>query len=305
MLNFTVSSSSFASDLVIATHNGIFHADDCMAVAILLRASERDGAQSAHIVRTRRPEVLAQAHIRVDVGGEYSTQANTFDHHQKGGAGARWDSEVPYAAAGLVWHQYGPKLVVSEKEFALIDEELIAPIDAIDCGHAKPAENSFSFSGFISSLNPGWTEDSSEAASNAAFEGAVRICYEALNRAIVRASGMAEAEQIVKAADDGSPIMVLPKFCPWQRPVFELGLEHIQYCVFPAETGDYRVQAVPTAPTEFTMRRPLPEAWAGLRGADLAAATGVADSIFCHPGKFIAGATTREGCLAMAAQALK
>ncbi|WP_143347946.1 MYG1 family protein, partial [Ensifer sp. 1H6] len=40
--------------------------------------------------------------------------------------------------------------------------------------------------------------------------------------------------------------------------------------------------------------------WAGLTNADLEAACGVAGATFCHNGRFIAAAKTREAALAMA-----
>jgi uncharacterized UPF0160 family protein len=51
-------------------------------------------------------------------------------------------------------------------------------------------------------------------------------------------------------------------------------------------------------------RKDLPLAWAGLRGVDLAAVCGVADAVFCHNGRFIAGAGSLEGALRMAELAL-
>jgi uncharacterized UPF0160 family protein len=48
----------------------------------------------------------------------------------------------------------------------------------------------------------------------------------------------------------------------------------------------------------------LPASWAGLRDAELAAVTGVADSVFCHLNLFIAGARSFDGAVRMAERAL-
>jgi uncharacterized UPF0160 family protein len=48
----------------------------------------------------------------------------------------------------------------------------------------------------------------------------------------------------------------------------------------------------------------LPERWAGLRDAELAAVSGVADSVFCHLKVFIGGARSFEGAVQMAGLAL-
>jgi uncharacterized UPF0160 family protein len=67
----------------------------------------------------------------------------------------------------------------------------------------------------------------------------------------------------------------------------------------------YMLHTVPVSPENFTARADLPEAWAGLRDAELAAVTGVPDAGFCHNGRFIAAAKSFEGVRAMAELALQ
>ena len=64
------------------------------------------------------------------------------------------------------------------------------------------------------------------------------------------------------------------------------------------------MQAVPVAAGSFDNRLDLPAAWAGLSGAELAAATGVDDAIFAHAARFYAAAGSREGIIALARLAL-
>ncbi len=45
---------------------------------------------------------------------------------------------------------------------------------------------------------------------------------------------------------------------------------------------------------EFANRKDLPEAWAGRADAELAEVTGVPDARFCHAGRFMAVAGSRE-----------
>jgi uncharacterized UPF0160 family protein len=77
------------------------------------------------------------------------------------------------------------------------------------------------------------------------------------------------------------------------------------YTVYPDAKGVWIVKQVPLKPHSFTGRKPLPEAWAGLRDADLAAVTGVPDATFCHNGRFIAGAKTKEGAVKLARLAVQ
>ena len=65
------------------------------------------------------------------------------------------------------------------------------------------------------------------------------------------------------------------------------------------------LNTVPTSKENVIARADLPEAWAGLRDAELAAVTGVPDAGFCHNGRFIASARSYEGIRAMAALALR
>jgi uncharacterized UPF0160 family protein len=67
----------------------------------------------------------------------------------------------------------------------------------------------------------------------------------------------------------------------------------------------YMLHTVPASPESFDARADLPEPWAGLRDAELAAVTGVPDATFCHNGRFIAAAKTYEGAYAMARLALQ
>jgi len=75
----------------IATHDGIFHADDVFSVAIL-----KTIFPESVIVRTRNLEILARCNYRVDVGGKYDSKFD-FDHHQ--------DLNLQ-AACTLVWYSY-------------------------------------------------------------------------------------------------------------------------------------------------------------------------------------------------------
>ena len=85
---------------MIATHGGSFHTDDAGGIAAVLLIFNKK------VIRTRDPNKLALANILVDVGGEYDPSKDLFDHHQRGGAGAR-ENGVPYASFGLVWKKYG------------------------------------------------------------------------------------------------------------------------------------------------------------------------------------------------------
>ena len=90
--------------LCIAVHDGVFHADDVFAVAILKIINE-----DIEIIRTRDDEVLATADMRLDVGGRYNPETGDYDHHLVQGAGERKNG-IPYASCGLIWKHFGMQI---------------------------------------------------------------------------------------------------------------------------------------------------------------------------------------------------
>lgn len=309
---------------LVAVHDGIFHSDDVFFIAALSTVKS-----NMTVVRTRNPEVLAAADIVGDVGGVFSRAENRYDHHQRGGAGARANA-VPFASFGLLWGHSGWALdivgsilhragMVAEAFGGIVqavDETLVQAVDAADCGYVYPGEPQsqtprYSMMAAISSFNPGWNEAPD---FDCAFTKAVEFATEILRREVIRAAGESEAKIMVRAwlhqlsknPSGVSDVLLLNTFCPWQEVVINEA-PTIKFVVYPSETGDYRVQAVPDAVGSFGMRMALPESWAGLRGMELALAVrtsggAIADSeaVFCHNGRFIAGATTLGAAMQMA-----
>ena len=66
----------------IATHDGVFHADEVFALAVLKLYFEKEHKQ-IEIIRTRDLERISSCDIAVDVGGKYSHKEQVYDHHQK------------------------------------------------------------------------------------------------------------------------------------------------------------------------------------------------------------------------------
>lgn len=302
---------------MICTHDGVFHGDDVLAGAIV-RLAFPDQA----ITRTRSPELLESAMLCFDVG------QGTYDHHQRGGNGVR-PNGVPYASAGLLWEDYGPQIcgavptvnpndagdtdAIYNPNYGLarkiadeVDRQLIQSIDAHDNGHAIAAPTGdaiqCTISHILSNFNPSWDEP--QNFDQRYFE-AVAFAATILDRAIIRARSVVLAREVVAqaVADAIDPrIVVLPYFVPWQEALVEASADAL-LCVYPS-AGTWRVQVVPATPGQPGARLPLPEAWAGLDNAELAALTGVADATFAHRGRFIAGAQSRNGALALARLAI-
>lgn len=290
-INFTAIDS--ASHI---THSGVFHADEVMATAIL------SAIETVALNRTFRVPEDTKAFV-YDIGG------GSYDHHQRGGNGIR-ENGVPYSSAGLIWRDFGKKLVSCEQAWAFVDQELIQGIDAVDNGAlpgvdypAKPA----TISSLISGFNPEWD---SEVKPDDAFLEAVSFAQGVLARAIASAESKARAKALVDTAIGASEerIIILPQFAPWQEYVLtstDAKAADALYVVFPSNRGGYNVQAIPDAIGSFGNRKPLPEAWRGVPANNLQAVSGVADANFCHKGGFIGGADSLNGALEMARKAIE
>lgn len=285
------------------THSGVFHADEVLATVILYKV-----LGDVTVLRTSKvTEELSDNVIVYDIG------FGKFDHHQKGGNGAR-ENGVPYAACGLIWKEYGYKLVGNtvnpELVWNLIDRDIIQGVDATDNGtmlKAGAIAHNMSFSNIISSFNPTWdcAEDPDEA-----FIRAVEFAEVVFENTLKNATAKAKAQEIVEEAIEKSQehIMVLDRFVPWQEVIFSsenAKASEVLFVVFPSNRGGFNWQCVPDVLGGFGQRKPVPFEWRGLFGKNLQKVTGVPTSIFCHPAGFIGGAETFEDAYALAKLAVE
>lgn len=140
-------------------------------------------------------------------------------------------------------------------------------------------------------------EDEDCAVATLAIQAQLRVWH-----AETAEAKLASADRVRRAtaAQAATPVLVLDQF---EVSALDTATEadHLLYVVFPGPGGrQWMVQQVAVAVGSFEGRRPLPEAWAGLRDEAFARASGVADGVFCHAGRFICGAASREGAIALA-----
>jgi len=286
------------TELTVVTHSGNFHADDVFSIAALKAVFP-----AFKLVRTRDEALINQADVVVDVGGEYKPDTGRFDHHQRGGAGAR-DNGIPYSSFGLIWQKYGVQICQGKAEVAnAVDADLVSAIDAIDCGYGDGVAKGVSLSQTISMFNPTWQE---EAQFDECFHEAVDFAFQVLQRFIASADGGISAKDIVAQAIQNATdprVIVLEQYTPWKRTVHALSKEAL-YIIYPSDTGQWRIQAVPEKLGSFEDKKSLPKAWAGLSGKALQETTGINDAMFCHNGLFIAGCETFDSTMKMAQLAL-
>lgn len=284
----------------IVTHNGHFHTDDLFAVATLLLIYPE-----AEVVRSRDTQTIESGDIVVDVGLEYDAEKRRFDHHQPEGAGKR-ENGIPYASFGLVWKEYGKSLCGGEEEFQIIDEKLVAPIDAIDSGIklALPIIgdlNEYTIGDFFQSF--AYDADSPEALDKIFFE-ILPLVKDLLKRELAHAQklviGIKEVEKAYEESED-KRIVVLPRSLPWRKTLVP---KETLYVVFPGFGERWNARAVPMEGNQFQPKKPLPQSWAGLSGEDFKRVSGVESAIFCHRDRHLAAARSREDALKLAEIAL-
>ena len=125
----------------IIVHDGIFHADDVMAVALLHRFV--DAIIPVERTRTISQEDIANPEVWiVDVGGQYNKDLNNYDHHQ--------DRTLPAACMLilLILHERG--YINDEMRDELFDP--IWHISDIDC-NGPAGKDSFHVNALLKSFN--------------------------------------------------------------------------------------------------------------------------------------------------------
>ena len=209
-----------------------------------------------------------------------------------------------------MWRAHGEGLAGGPEAAAAIDERLVQGIDANDTGQTIAQSlvddiRPMSVSGVVAAMNPVWDEQLDPAEEDARFAEAVAMATRILERELAGAAAFARAQQLVRdaigrAADPR--IIELDRNMPWRETVVTQAPEAL-YVMYPKSDG-WGMQAVPQELGTFANRRDLPAAWAGLSGDELAAATGVADAVFCHTARFYVSAGSREGITELARRAL-
>ena len=290
----------------LVTHSGGFHADELLSSVILTRLFPQ-----ARLVRSRAPEWITAGADRViyDVGGAYDAAAQIFDHHQRG-APLREDGQ-PYSSFGLIWKHFGREYLAAsglpeahiEVVHAAFDGSFVLPIDLVDNGALSPSGPlaGLTLPALLETLKPVFDETDPEA-EDRSFHAALAIARSFVEARIARSAAKLRAEALVERAIETAGqgrVLELPMGMPFRPAIVKAGADHLLFVVHPRDK-DWCLTTIRQADEGFEVRADLPAAWAGLTNGDLEAACGVVGASFCHNGRFIAAAKTREAALAMA-----
>jgi len=296
----------------LVTHSGGFHADEVLSSVILMQLFPE-----AQLVRSRAPEWITAGADRIvyDVGGTYDVASGIFDHHQRGAP--QRDDGQPYSSFGLIWKHFGRDYLAAlsvpaefmETVHAAFDAGFVLPVDLVDNGALSPDSAGLlaglTLPSLLETLKPVFDERDPEA-TDRAFHAAVGIARSFVEAKIgvIHAKRRAEALVLTAIASVGNGrVLELPIGMPFRPAIVKAGADHLLFVVHPRET-DWCLTGIRRAEEGFELRADLPAAWAGLSGRELETVTGIEGASFCHNGRFIAAAKTRDAALALAGLAV-
>ncbi|MGN0940532.1 MAG: MYG1 family protein [Selenomonadaceae bacterium] len=295
----------------VVVHDGIFHADDVMCVALIRVMT----TLPVSVIRTRNLGAYKDEGFILDVGAEDSEGARFLhlDHHQEG-SGER-ENGVKMSACGKLadWLFRDTPEVLTE-----LHRQFLAQIEAMDNGQDMPELGAHVLA-FVYTFNGTWietsgSEEESRAFADKAFSAASDIATMIARRMLRRIVDDMAAEQLVDdcIAKSKGRVITLDKYMPWKPSVIrenkrrkENGEMPFLLMLFPGLDGNYHIQTVPVDFHTFEDEMKLPEAWAGLEGDALAKATGLSDAVFCHKGRFMAIFKSKESAVKAAHMALE
>jgi uncharacterized UPF0160 family protein len=307
--------------LKLITHNGSFHADDVFAAATIILYLEKKPALGWEIIRTRDEEIIKKGDFVFDVGLVYDKEKNRFDHHQIGGAGNRparnakgiasaGGNGIEYASFGLVWDKYGQEVCGSREVADFLEKKIVQPIDAGDNGidliELKTNIRPYFLQTFLKLFIPSW-KNVDEESLLVGFLEAVNFAKNLLRKEIELALDYKEGEEKVKdfyqKAED-KRVVVLDQKYPWLDVATTF--PETLFVVFPRLNDEtWGAEGVFVGLPSFEKRKNFPESWAGLKDEALEKETGVEGAVFCHRGRFMVVAKTKEAILQLVNKALE
>lgn len=287
----------------IGVHNGKFHADDVMCIALIKYFVSQD----IEVIRSRDEKLLADCNYVLDVGNreEISEDIVWLDHHQE--PTKHYDNGLAYAACGKLADYLlkdNPKLLTEMRN------KLLWPIEALDNGQDAEAlelkENLFSF---VTILNCTWKEDLYGKEQDEHFMLAVEMTYNILDAFMKKYNSYEEADRLVTEAIEKSSdgILILDQYIGgWGKLVCIHNTAHsdniFKLGIIKSKEDLYLLQSV--AISEDSNENYFTFPWGGLTGDDFDNATGVSGGVFCHKAGFLCGFKTLEAAMTVAKKLL-
>lgn len=284
------------------THSGTMHADEVFATAFLsLYKKDINLYRTSEIDHTKYENILI-----------YDVGRGEFDHHQEDRKIR--ENGIPYCSLGLLWKTFGRDFLEKksienvDEVFLEIDKDFIEGIDAIDNGIFPKVEAEFkirNLADVIKLFNPSFGSDEEESTQ---FLKAVDVAEKIFEEEIININGRVKAKKIVEGKIPEAiqkHYLELDGFMPYEEAIYNNDPDQqIYFVVYPSNRGGYAAKTIYKSSDDHIARIPFPEEWAGL-GKELASVTGVKGATFCHLGRFIISATTKEAIILLVEQAIQ
>lgn len=284
--------------MIIATHDGPFHADDVFGYVLL-----KSIFPTGDFIRTRDATKLAEADIVFDVGGLQDSTTKRFDHHLL--SAAKRSNGIIYSAFGLLWKEYGLQYCDNHEDiYRRIDKELVESIDADDNGQiidtpTEPQTLRPTIDTLVRSFNP--VDDESFDEQFIKVSDVAKQILEQFKKTI--SSKLTIEKSIIKNFELSSD----KSFTSIDHyiPVHDLrGMPNqLLYIVCQEKPDRWLLCGVQDNNSFNSLRKPLPLRWGGLSGEDFVRETGVEGVQSCHRNRFIAITYTKRAALELARQA--
>ncbi|MCK0526083.1 MYG1 family protein [Anaerobiospirillum sp. NML120449] len=320
--------------MLIATHDGSFHADETLACAVISYIHER-----SEVIRSRDPQRLETADIIIDVSG--INDDRHFDHHSNEFNLSR-PNGINYATAGLMWLKFGDEYMrkiaqdfmtyeqrqqLTDEIFLAarerIDREVMYAVDLNDNGQLNTwladnvAVNNEGEQRVMDELNEFYRyspdiaylvamqnlPNVSGAEQDKNFMNTVKMLKNLLINAAVNALYTELGIARVMSVYDGGEILIMHEKLPWTQAVLANfdAFKNCMLAVYPDRKRGWRVQSLPFSKAErFKNKLTAPKSWRGLDFEALDAATGLSGTIFVHRAGFTGGAMDFDTNLEMA-----
>ena len=275
-LIYFINGGSMATRVV--THNGIWHADEVLAIALLsLVVGEVD------VIRTRDVDVIENykslySVYVLDVGGEYNPRYLNFDHHMRD-----FDLKNSY---GNKMSTFGLMVKYLEQHFSEgVYNQLLEFANRVDCQD----------NGISASPELYWISDMNALND---FESMVKMAADWLRAKFIKWNQYDIDTQAVERVEVRGKFVVSDVRIPIDERLNKN--PDVLLAVYPAHSG-YNIQSLNVGlAKDFSVRCPAPEEWRGLTGDELSAKVGIPGMVFCHAGGFLTVADTMENAIKVA-----
>jgi len=330
------------STKVIGTHSGTFQADEAMGVWLLRQLPEYRNScvvRSRDPAVLEGLDIVIDVggdydHTKLRYDHHQRGYDERFDPKVKSGEAVEEPRCTKLSASGLVYRHYGkdvirvfyPDLPADLVDLAYVKmyNQFMEALDAIDTGVEQVPEgvemaysDRTGLASRVGRTNPRWNESSStdpdarfQIASDMCGADFLQILTSVVESDIPAREFVEKALTKRKEIDSSGEVICLESGgLPWKGHLYELEKIHgvdplVKFVLYTDQAGMWRIQAVTVEGEMFKNRLSLPEAWRGVRDADLESVAGIPGCTFCHAAGFIGGNKTYEGALQMARAAL-